>query len=214
MKPLAFLPFLIIHGVLAAALLVAGTNVMVHHRSEARIYDSVEEVPANQTALLLGTPQYVTSGRPNPFFQNRIRAAVELYEGGKVRFIIASGDNRHRSYNEPLQMQEALLEAGVPERAVVPDFAGFRTLDSVIRAERVFGQSALTIVSQRFHSRRALYIARRHGMDAIAYAAPDVRGSTGLRLHLRELLARTLAVIDVELLDTQPRFLGDPVAVP
>ena len=214
MKPVAFLPFLIFHGVLAAALLIAGSNVMVHYRSEARIYDSVEEVPTNQTALLLGTSQYVMSGRPNPFFQNRIRAVVELYESGKVRYIIASGDNRHRSYNEPLQMREALLEAGVPDHVVVPDFAGFRTLDSVIRAEQVFGQSTLTIVSQRFHSPRALYIARRHGIDAIAYAAADVRGSTGLRLHLRELLARTLAVIDVLLLDTQPRFLGDPVAVP
>lgn len=214
MQPPRFIPFLIIHGLLAALALVLFANVQIASASAGRVYRTIETVPANRVGLLLGTSPYVVSGRLNPFFEHRIRAAVELLRAGRIEYILASGDNEHRSYNEPVQMKKALIAAGVPESAIVLDFAGFRTLDSVVRASEVFGQEQLTVISQEFHTRRALYIAREYSIDAVAFAAQEVGGYTGARMHVREQLARTLAVLDVQLLGTRPRYLGEPVTVP
>jgi SanA protein len=214
MRSLRFIPFLIIHGTLAVLVLVLFANVRVALASEGNVYRTVETVPANRVGLLLGTSPYTTNGRLNPFFEHRIRAAVDLLRAGRIEYILASGDNEHRSYNEPAQMKRALLAAGVPESAIVLDFAGFRTLDSVVRAAEVFGQNRLTVISQEFHTRRALYIAHEFSIDAVAFAAAEVAGYTGARMHLREQLARTLAVLDVQVLGTRPRFLGEPVILP
>ena len=214
MQHLRFIPYLVIHGILAALALVLFANVQIARASEGRVYHAADSIPENSVGLLLGTSPYLVSGRLNPFFEHRIRAAVELLRAGRIEYILASGDNEHRSYNEPVQMKKALLAAGVPEAAIVLDFAGFRTLDSVVRASEVFGQERLTVISQEFHTRRALYIASRYTIDAVAFAADDVGGYTGVRMQLREQLARTLAVLDVQVLGTRPRFLGEPVPVP
>ena len=214
MRPLRFVPFLVIHGIVAALVLVLFANVQIARASAGRVYRAPDSIPANSVGLLLGTSPYMANGRLNPFFEHRIRAAVELLRAGRIEYILASGDNEHRSYNEPAQMKKALVAAGVPEAAIVLDFAGFRTLDSVVRASEVFGQERLTVISQEFHTRRALYIASRYTIDAVAFAADDVGGYTGVRMQLREQLARTLAVLDVQVLGTRPRFLGEPVPVP
>ncbi|MFW5880722.1 MAG: SanA/YdcF family protein [Spirochaetota bacterium] len=214
MPHLRFIPFLIIHGILAAFVLVLFANVQIARASAGRVYHAADSIPENSVGLLLGTSPYLVSGRLNPFFEHRIRAAVELLRAGRIEYILASGDNEHRSYNEPVQMKKALLAAGVPDTAIVLDFAGFRTLDSVVRASEVFGQQRLTVISQEFHTRRALYIANRYTIDAVAFVADDVGGYTGVRMQLREQLARTLAVLDVQVLGTRPRFLGEPVPVP
>src|SRR5699024_6999105 len=112
---------------------------------------SVEEIPQNKVGLLLGTSQYLKGGGVNPFFKYRIEAAVELYNHGKIDFILVSGDNKHSSYNEPRDFKQALITAGIPDDKIILDYAGFRTLDSVIRANKVFGQDSITIISQQFH---------------------------------------------------------------
>ncbi|HKJ86177.1 MAG TPA: ElyC/SanA/YdcF family protein [Spirochaetia bacterium] len=213
MRQIRFLPFLILYAALGALLIGGIANMEVLRASEGRLYRDIREVPVNKVGLLLGTSQFGVDGHPNPYFTHRIRATAELYRAGKIRFIIASGDNEHLSYNEPLQMKKALIAEGIPEEAIVLDFAGFRTLDSVVRAGAVFGQNRLTIISQEFHTQRALYIAEHYSLDAVAYRAGDVPGYTGLRMHGRELLARTLAVLDLHVLRTEPRFLGEPIPV-
>lgn len=213
MRPIRFLPFLIFYAVLGVLLLGGVANVAVVRASQGRMYRNVGEIPANRVGLLLGTSQYGVDGHPNPFFANRIRATAELYRAGKIEFVIASGDNEHLSYNEPLQMKKALMAEGISEEAIVLDFAGFRTLDSVVRAGAVFGQSRFTIISQEFHTQRALYIAEHYSLDAVAYRASGVPGYRGVRMHGREFLARTLAVLDLHVLRTEPRFLGEPIPV-
>ncbi|MFW6313737.1 MAG: SanA/YdcF family protein [Spirochaetota bacterium] len=213
MQPIRFFPFLILYAVLGALLIGGIANVDVLRSSQGRLYREIHEVPVNKVGLLLGTSQFGVDGHPNPFFTNRIRATAELYRAGKIEFVIASGDNEHLSYNEPLQMKKALIAEGVPEEAIVLDFAGFRTLDSVVRAAAVFGQTRLTIISQEFHTQRALYIARHYSLEAVAYRARSVPGYRGLRMHGREFLARTLAVLDLHVLRTEPRFLGEPIPV-
>ena len=163
---------------------------------------------------MLGTSQYLRGGGVNPYFRNRIDAAVELYRLGRIRNIIVSGDNSLVSYNEPVRMQEALLERGIPEEHIFLDYAGFRTLDSVVRARKVFGQEYLTIITQEFHAQRALFIAEHHGLTAVAYTAGGVGGALGTRVLFRELFAKVKAVLDIHVFHTQPRFLGDPVEIP
>ena len=175
--------------------------------------DEVEAVPVRKAALVLGCAPTV-SGRPNLFFTRRIEAAARLHQAGKVRALIVSGDNSTASYDEPTAMREALVKAGVPGSAIHLDYAGFRTLDSVVRAREVFGQEAVVVVSQRFHNERAVFLARRLGMEATGFNAADVPGRRGLRTRLREYLARVQAVLDVTVLGTQPKFLGPKVVVP
>jgi vancomycin permeability regulator SanA len=132
-----------------------------------------------------------------------------LYRAGKVRHLLVSGDNHIASYDEPEDMRASLIAAGVPAGAITCDYAGFRTLDSVVRAKEVFGLSHCTIISEEFHCPRALWIARQRGLDAIAFAAPDVGlKSWSLRANVREQLARSWCAVDLYLLHCAPKFLG------
>lgn len=185
----------------------------IRKSAEGRLYTRIDEIPERPVALVLGTAAKVADGRDNLFFRFRVRAAAELYHAGKVRHILVSGDNGHKSYDEATDMRNALIELGVPESAIVRDHAGFRTLDSVVRCKRVFGQPSVTIVSQRFHNERALYIARSQGMDAVAYCARDVAVSSSPTTYIREYFARVMALVDVHLLHRSPRFLGEPIRI-
>lgn len=158
-------------------------------------------------ALVLGTSRQTGSG-DNPFYFARIRAAQALFASGKVRGIIVSGDNRTRGYNEPAMMKADLIAAGVPAVYITQDFAGFRTLDSVIRAKDVFGQNRLIIVSQRFHAERAQFIAQHAGIAAQGFAAPSPAWNWQLPVRSREVLARIAVCLDLWVLHRQPHFLG------
>jgi SanA protein len=162
---------------------------------------------------VLGTLPKV-DGRDNVFFTSRIQAAADLYKAGRLQYLIVSGDNSHLGYDEPTEMKAALIAKGVPANRIYCDYAGFRTLDSVVRADRIFGQQQFTIISQAFHNTRALYIARRKGyVDCVAYNAPGVNTTDTISMHLRELGARVLAILQVEFFKTEPKFLGQRVEI-
>lgn len=183
--------------------------------SDARhyTYDQVEQVPYNRVAVVLGTSKYLSGGGPNHYFKYRIKAAAELYNDAKVDFIIVSGDNATVQYNEPRQMRRALIKAGIPASAIYMDFAGFRTLDSVVRAKEVFGQDRFTVVSQGFHNERAIFIARHFGIDAVGFNAEDPSAYQGIRTRVREVFARLMGLLDLYVLDKGPKFLGEPVPI-
>ncbi|TNH80328.1 SanA/YdcF family protein [Aeromonas sobria] len=183
--------------------------------SDARhyTYDQVEQVPYNRVAVVLGTSKYLSGGGPNHYFKYRIKAAAELYNEAKVDFIIVSGDNATLQYNEPRQMRRALIKAGIPASAIYMDFAGFRTLDSVVRAKEVFGQDRFTVVSQGFHNERAIFIARHFGIDAVGFNAEDPSAYQGIRTRVREVFARLMGLLDLYVLDKGPKFLGEPVPI-
>lgn len=178
----------------------------------AQIYNEVITIPQNNVGLLLGTSPKLKNGNNNLYFDYRILAAVELYKAGKIKYILISGDNHREDYNEPEEMKKALILKGVPEKSIYLDYAGFRTLDSVVRAKEVFGQSRLTIISQRFHNERAIYLAEKNGMDAIGYNAKDVNTYAGLKTNIRELLARVKMFIDLAIAK-QPHFLGEKIII-
>lgn len=189
------------------------SNSRVKAESRNLIFHSLSEMPHSKVGLLLGTSKYNRSGNPNLFFRYRIEAAVELYRSGKIDYLLVSGDNRTLSYNEPRDMRKALMTRGIPDSVIYLDFAGLRTFDSVIRCREVFGQTSFTIISQDFHLQRALYIAKSEGISAIGFAARGVEIHSTWTTHAREILARTRAILDVSILNTEPKHLGEPVEI-
>ncbi len=200
-------------AVILFLLLVFYADSSIRNQTSSLVFSDLSDVPANRVGLLLGTAPYLTHGGVNPFFSHRIDAAVALFEAGKVDFILASGDNRHVSYNEPIAMRNELIRRGVPAERIVLDYAGFRTLDSIIRIREVFGQERFVVISQRFHLERALYIAENAGMQAVGFRARDVEGPAMMRVQVREYLARVMALADVHIFRSSPRFLGDPIFI-
>lgn len=192
---------------------VIACNAWVIGFSKPYVYDHMRWLPKRHVALVLGTSPYTSSGHENLLFDYRIKAALQLLRNGWVEQLLLSGSNPSRHYNEPQMMYQALADAGVPDAAMTMDFAGFRTLDSVVRAGKVFGLERCIIVSQRFHNFRAVFIARHKGIDAVAYSWPNEDARQPLHTEAREFLARVAAVIDLFLLHSRPKYLGEPVPV-
>ncbi len=205
---------ILITFVIVNSALLYWCNDHVNKTTVGYLYKDLNEIPANKVGLLLGTSKYLNSGEPNPYFYNRIKAASALFFSGKIRYIIVSGDNRFTSYNEPREMRRELMKAGIPDTSIILDFAGFRTLDSVVRGNKIFGQRKFTIISQEFHNERAIYIARFNGIEAIGYNAEDPVNIITWKVQTRELFARTMMMIDLYILRSEPYFLGDPVKIP
>lgn len=206
---------LVVSGVLLVLflILVVYSNHLVIKKSGSSIYSQASEIPPAKVGLVLGTSRYVRGGGENLFFTYRMNAAVELFRSGKINHILVSGDNSVVEYNEPREMRRSLIEAGIPDTAITLDFAGFRTYDSVIRAKEVFGQDQVIIISQRFHLERAVFIALHSGITAVGFEAREVPGAYAPKTYLREYLAKFLAVLDVYILPTQPKFLGEKVPI-
>lgn len=196
-------------AILLLVVLISVCNIWIVKSTEDKVYSDVTLLPEHRIGLVLGTSHRLAGGGPNPFFHKRIEMAAHLYELGKVDHFILSGDNRSRYYNEPMEMQKALIKKGVPASAITLDYAGLRTLDSVVRSKKIFGQNEITIITQPFHSYRALFISRYYDMDAVAMVADNPESDNTFKVRLREYLARTKAVLDLYVFKTDPRFLGE-----
>ena len=192
----------------AALLLVLAANAWVVSATRAFIVEDMGRLSVHDVGVVLGTSPFTRHGNRNLLFTHRMMAAAELYAAGRVRHLLLSGANPDRTYNEPRKMYQALRRLGVPDSALTFDFAGFRTLDSIVRAQQVFGLDRFVIVSQRYHVYRALFIARYNGVEAMAYIRPQEDRRQPLRAEAREYLARFKAVVDLFLLAKGPRFLG------
>lgn len=204
----------IIGSITVIALLVLFTvSENIFKTNKKLCFDDIAQLPENKVGLLLGTSKYLKKGKKNLFYKNRIDAAAELYHAGKIKFIIASGDNRHKNYNEPKIMKADLIKRGIPSNKIYADFAGFRTFDSVIRSKEIFGQTKITVISQRFHNLRTVFIAKHYGIDAVAYNAKEVKGTEGTKIRFRELFARIKALLDIYILKTKPKFLGKKIQI-
>lgn len=187
-----------------ALLTVLLANRWVINSTDDYLYKDSSLLPDNEVGLVLGTSTYTSEGNSNPQFYGRVQAAAELYRLGKVKRLIASGANPDARYNEPKRMQEALIELGVPSEAIIMDFAGDRTFESVERARSVHGLDRVTLITQRYHGYRALFLARKMGLHAVGYIARLPDGGFGSRNPPREIMARTLAVFDLLRIPAQP----------
>ena len=196
-----------------AAIWIGGASVIVSRGAEGRTFSDVAEIPARNVGLVLGCSRVLPDGRLNMFFENRILAATQLFQAGKVRYLVVSGDHHTVDYDEPRDMKESLVKAGLPAERIYCDYAGFRTLDSVVRVREIFDQSRVTIISQKFHNERAIYIAEHRGIDAIGFNAPEVDAYNSFKTKCRELLARANMLMDLFVVRRQPKFLGVKIEI-
>src|SRR5882757_5199585 len=143
-------------------------NKTITGAAENKLYSDTRSIPFNRVGLLLGTSKLV-NGRNNAFYDYRIKAAVDLLKANKIKYLVISGDNSRKEYDEPTSMRLDLIKAGIDSTVIYLDYAGFRTFDSVIRLKEIFGQDSVTIISQQFHNERAIYLAGREGLFAIGF---------------------------------------------
>jgi SanA protein len=199
---------------LIALLWLITASVLVDKTARGKTYSDLAAIPARRVGLVLGCSRVLPDGRLNLFFANRVQAAAQLFHAGKVDYLVVSGDNHVRGYDEPTEMKNSLIEAGVRVERIYCDFAGFRTLDSVVHVREVFGQTAVTVISQEFHNQRAIFIARYRGVDAIGFNAPEVNAYDSFKTKCREVIARANVLLDVFVFHRSPKFLGEKVTIP
>jgi len=188
-------------------------NKIIADNAKGKLYSASTEIPYNRVGILLGTSKTTINGYGNAFYNNRINAAIELLKNNKIKYLVISGDNGRTEYDEPTAMRTDLINAGIDSNRLFLDYAGFRTFDSMKRLKEVFGQDAVTIISQQFHNERALYIAKRLNISAIAFNAKDVSSSVGFRTIVREKFARAKVFLDFWF-GKEPKFLGPKVILP
>jgi SanA protein len=210
---------LILYAVLtlgAVALLLSLMSWIAERRLEALadpyISSDPAKLPGVTVALVLGAAPIGPEGGPNRYFVYRLDAAAALYKAGKVKYLLVSGDNSRPDYDEPTAMRAGLIERGVPAEAIYRDFAGFRTWDSVVRVEEVFGQTRVIVVSQRFHLSRAIFLARQQGIEAWGFEARDVARAYSIVTILRRYPSALRAYFDVWF-DTPPKYAGPRIVI-
>ncbi len=203
-------------GLLFIILLVVATALgldrWISWKTAPYIYEEVASLPHRQVGVVLGTAKYYRTGVYNQYYLYRIQGALNAYNSGKLNYLLLSGDNAMSSYNEPMTMRRDLIKAGVDPQDIVLDYAGFRTLDSIVRTRKVFDTNDFIIITQRFHCERALFIALHMGIQAQCYAVPAPKNMLSVRF--REVGARLSALADLFVRKREPRFLGPLVPIP
>jgi len=189
-------------GLLLAALL-AGLLIYADVQSERRlICAGVAAAPARPVAVVFGAAGQILS--------DRVATAAELYKAGKARKLLMTGDNGRQGYDEPDEMKREAVSLGVPARDIACDYAGFRTYDSLYRARDIFGVRSAILVTQRYHLPRALFLARKMGLDVVGVDAAKRPYVGQVAFDLREFAAVEVAWFQANVTRPRPKFLGKP----
>ena len=174
---------------------------LVSWNASGRTYDDIKDIPYNKYALLLATSPITPGGAQNFYFDNRIKAADELYKAGKIDYIIASGGDYTQDHkfgcNEPVAIRDSLVEHGIPIDRIILDFDGPRTLNSIVKTKEVYKLDSVTLISQKYHNERAIYLSDKNGIYAIGYNAKQshIRRNR-IKNTVREIFARPKMFID------------------
>ncbi len=199
--------------IIATCLTIYYCNKLIVDIASEKLYSETASIPYNKVGLLLGTSKYIGDGYVNAYYSYRIDATIKLVKDAKIKYVIISGDNGKKDYNEPEMMRADLIKAGMDSSRIYLDYAGFRTFDSMVRLKEIFGQQSVAIISQQFHNERAIYIASKLGINAVGFNAKDVLIAYGFKTQLREKFARVKVILDF-LFGKKPRFLGEKILIP
>jgi SanA protein len=210
MRLILYIGLRVVAVVLIVGMLAWYAERRLDRAAEAKSFTDVDKVPTVDVALVLGTAPIGPEGGPNRYFVYRLDAAAALYKAGKVKYFIVSGSRNDR-YDEPTAMRAGLIERGVPFEAIYRDFGGTRTLDSVVRARQIYGQTRLVIVSQRFHLSRALFLAAHEGIEAWGFEARDVDMPYSVFTELRRYPSALRAYTDVWM--GVSHAVGEPISI-
>ena len=177
-------------------------NQIVVNNAEGKVFSDIDSIKYNKVGLLLGTtPQARITKVKNYFFIYRIDAAEELYKAGKIERILISGDeNSLDGVNEPECMRDSLVARGVPVGDIILDGKGYRTISSIVNANKVYGLNSFTVISQEFHNERALYQAEHLGLDVENLQAYNAKMPQSRRAYIttiREYFARVKMFLDI-----------------
>ena len=198
-----------IRGLALLLSVIIVSNVVVYLASRPYIYDDARAAPSAQVAIVPGAA-VLGNAVPAPIFADRADAAIALYKAGRVSKILVSGDNSAVSHNEVNPARRYLLEKGIPDQDIFLDHAGFDTYSTMYRARAIFGVSSAIITTQSFHLPRAVFIARRLGIEV--YGVNADLGHILLRNYLREVLANEKALLDL-VLHRKPKYLGEAIPI-
>lgn len=202
--------FLIIF--LGITIVFIAANYLVANKYQTKIYSKINAAPSREVAVVLGAGLR-RDGSPSMVLEDRVRTAVDLYNLGKVKKILMSGDNGSVYYDEVTAMKKLAVDMGLPAEDIDLDYAGFRTYDSCYRAHEVFELNNIILISQDFHLPRALYLCNKLGVEAIGVPA-DRHVYVKQRLwRIREALARFFAFFEANIFRHQPKFLGPKESV-
>ncbi len=208
LRMIVIVPAILVTAALAALLIL---RVVTQAQVTSRIYADVNAVPSAPVAIVLGAGLW-RDGSPTPALYDRVATAVDLYQAGKVKKLLMTGDNRFVHYNEPAAMQRLAIQLGVPQQDIVLDYAGRRTYDSCYRAREIFEVRQAIIVTQRFHLDRALFLCDTMGVSAVGVAADRRVYPTYRWWELREVLATAAAWWDVSIRRPVP-VLGEKLPI-
>ena len=197
-------------GIVAIIGLLIAYEIVSWHAS-GRTFDDVNKVPHNKFGLLLATSPITPGGAHNFYFENRIKSAEELYKAGKIDYIIASGGDYTKDHNlgcdEPQSIKDSLVARGIPEDRIILDYDGTRTLNSIVKAKDIYELDNVTLISQKYHNERAIYLADKYGLPAIGFnAEPSPIRRNRIKNTVREIFARPKMFIDI-IVGTSPKFL-------
>lgn len=179
------------------------------------IYYESDDVPQTQCVMILGAG-VSTSGTISDVARDRAEAALELYHQGKVEKVIISGDHGRRNYDEVNSIKNYLkIIHHINDEDIFMDHAGFSTYESMYRGRDVFLIKDVVVVSQEFHIARAVYIARKMGLNAVGFVANEITPFTKIThisWKIRETLARVKSFFLVAF-NVKPTYLGDEIPI-
>ena len=196
---------------LGATLFLTAVDFYVSLAGRKGMYRDVGNLPEAQAVLVLGASVF-RSGQMSDVFRDRATVALEVYNAGKVKKILVSGDYRANEYDEVDAAKKFFLEKGVPAEDIFLDYAGYDTYDSVYRAKYVFKIKTLIISTQDFHLPRALYLARGLGIEVSGISADLRTYSLGIRNFFRENAAHVKAFWELTTRE-KSAVLGDPMPI-
>ncbi len=193
---------------------VLGSLILfIDSKSKDFIYSDINNLPYNKVGLVPGCNKYIAPGVLNIYYTQRINTTYKLFKAGKIDFILLSGDNALVSYDEPTEMKKSLIELGVPKEKIFLDYAGFRTLDTIIRANKVFQLDSVTFISQSFQNQRGVFIGEHQGMNIVAFNADYDDFENEKRIIIREFFAKIKMMLDLYIINKEPKFLGDLITI-
>lgn len=181
---------------------------IIRWTTSAALYYSIDKLPYTETALVLGTAKFTQKGGINHYFKYRMEAAELIFTHHKASHFIVSGAGKHpATLNEAEDMKASLMARGLPAMMIITDEEGYRTWDSLWRCLHHFNCKEVTVISQRFHVERAVFIGRRQGMHIIGFVSKNVQGKMVIKMFLRECLARVKCMMDCYLVYPEPLFI-------
>lgn len=195
-----------------ALVIIVSSYLWVSLNASSRLFSSVEDVPCTyETGLLLGTTSQTRIGhKTNRFFTYRIDATAALYQAGKIKYILISGDeNSLDGVNEVVCMRDSLIARGVPDSVIILDGYGYRTLDSVVRCRHTYGCKSVIFISQQFHTERSIFLADYLNIDfeeIAGYNAKSPKSKMAMITYARETLARVKMLLDIVLKKSPKRI--------